>query len=349
MKIKRYKLKKPANTINAILVIIIGILLVFSRQWAGLVFFAGVFVNCLYYLISNKNNSIKNTIYIICGIIIAQASLLGIYEFSKNILYTNGSYVYKSDVEDIIKLLEEESLNNSFIDKDKYISIKEDLLNKVLIKKSDVEDYLNEAKMLSRQNEMYFSYVSAIENEKKGNNECQSDTESIFEKQGTEVFEYIKIAAFEQCDLEALEKRLEEKKNDILIIDLRGNKGGKSDVLIDIASLFLPKDEEIMTIHQKYLKTTYFSKGNNYNFDKILFLVDKETASCSEILALSLKEYYLDKVKIVGNKTVGKGVGKSVNKYYKSGIEVGVVGSTWTVADKGVNTLFEHIEADSEG
>lgn len=349
MKIKKYKLKKPLNTINTILVLIIGILFIFLRQWAGLIFFASVFVNCLYYLISNKNNSIKNTVYIICVIIIAQVALLSIYGFSKDIIFTNGSYVYKSDVEDIIKLLEEESLNNSFMDKDEYISTKEKLLNKVLIKKSDVEDYLNEAKMLSRQNEMYFSYVSAIKDEKKENDNCKSDIESIFEKQGVEVFEYIKLSAFEQCDLEVLEKRLKEKKNDVLIIDLRGNKGGKRDVLLDMASLFLPKGEEIMTNHEKHLNTTYFSKGSNYNFDKILFLVDKATASCSEILALSLKEHYTDKVKIIGNKTVGKGVGESINKYHKSGIEIGIVGSTWTVANKDVNMLFEHIEADSEG
>lgn len=346
MKIKKYKLKKPLNTINAILLIIVGILLVFSRQWAGIVFFAAVFVNCLYYLVSNKNNSIKNTVYIICAVIIAQGALLGIYDFTKNILYADGAYVYKSDVEDIINLLENESLNNSFVDKDEYISMKENLLNKVFIKKSHVEDYLNAAKMLSRQNEMYFSYVSKIEDEKK---ECKENTESIFEKQGPEVFEYIKISEFEECNLEDLKKRLEEKKNDTLVIDLRGNKGGKRDVLIDIASLFLPKGEEIMTIHGKNLMTTYFSKGNNYNFDKILFLVDKSTASCAEILALSLKNHYMDKVKVIGNKTVGKGVGKSVAKYSKSGIEVGVVTSTWTVANEDVNALFEHIENDSDG
>ena len=104
-----------------------------------------------------------------------------------------------------------------------------------------------------------------------------------------------------------------------------------------------------MTIHGKNLMTTYFSKGNNYNFDKILFLVDKSTASCAEILALSLKNHYMDKVKVIGNKTVGKGVGKSVAKYSKSGIEVGVVTSTWTVANEDVNALFEHIENDSDG
>lgn len=345
MKIKKYKLKKPLNTINAILVIITGILFVFSRQWAGLVFFAVIFVNCLYYLISNKKTSIKNTVYIICVVIIAQAALLGIYDFTGNILYANGVYVYKSDVEDIISLLENESLNNSFVDKDEYITMKENLLNKFLIKKSDVEDYLNEAKMLSRQNEMYFSYVGKIEDKEK--NKGEENKESIFEKQGPEVFEYIKISEFEEYNLEDLNKRLEEKKNDTLIIDLRGNKGGKRDVLIDMASLFLQKGDEIMTVHGKHQKTTYFSKGNNYDFDKIVFLVDKSTASCAEILALSLRSRYEDNVKIIGNKTVGQGVGKSVSKYHKSGIEVGVVTSTWTVADKDIDVLFEYIENDS--
>jgi hypothetical protein len=349
MKIKKYKLKKPLNTINAILIVVLGILLVFSRQWAGLVFFAGVFVNCLYYLISNKNSSIKNTVYIVCVVIIAQVALLGFYDFTRNILYANGSYVYKSDVEDIINFFENESLNNSFVEKDEYINMKENLLNKILIKKRDVEDYLNEAKMLSRQNEMYFSYVSGIQYEKKEKDECEENTGSIFEKQGPEVFEYIKLPEFEECNLEVLKDRLEEKKNDILIIDLRGNKGGKRDVLIDIASLFLPKGTEVMTVHGKHQKTTYFSKGGHYNFDKILFLVDKSTASCAEVLALSLKNHYSDKVKVIGSRTVGQGVGKSVNKYQKSGIEVGVVTSTWTVGEKDVNALFDYIENDSGG
>ncbi|MDQ2087884.1 S41 family peptidase [Herbivorax sp. ANBcel31] len=349
MKIKKYKLKKPFNTVNMFLVVALIILLLFSRQWAGLVFFAGVFVNCLYYLISSKNNSIKNIGYIVCVVVIAQAAMLNFYSFSKSILYTNGTYVYKSDAEDIVNFLEEKSLNTSFLDKEEYISVKDNMLDKLLIKKSDVEEYLNEAIMLSRENDMLYSYINIEEDVKKEVDECESDSdeESIFEDQGTEIFEYIEISEFDECNFKVFEKRLEEKKNDTLIIDLRGNRGGRRDVLIDSASLLLPEGEEIMTSHERYLRTTYFSKGNNYNFDDIIFLVDGTTASCAEILAFTLKEYDQDRVKIIGNNTKGKGVGQKVNKYYGSGIEVGIVTSTWTVANQDVSALFEHIENDS--
>ena len=43
--------------------------------------------------------------------------------------------------------------------------------------------------MLSRQNEMYFSYISKIEDKRKRAKKIQN---LFFEKQGPEVFEYIK-------------------------------------------------------------------------------------------------------------------------------------------------------------
>ena len=37
---------------------------------------------------------------------------------------------------------------------------------------------------------------------KKEKDECEENTGSIFEKQGPEVFEYIKLPEFEECNLE---------------------------------------------------------------------------------------------------------------------------------------------------
>ena len=95
-----------------------------------------------------------------------------------------------------------------------------------------------------------------------------------------------------------------------LIIDLRGNPGGYLDAAVDIASMFLPQGDLIVTENyggdQK--DTVYTSKG--YGFvdpatTKIVILVDKGSASASEILSGALQQHNV--APLIGEKTYGKG------------------------------------------
>jgi carboxyl-terminal processing protease len=95
-----------------------------------------------------------------------------------------------------------------------------------------------------------------------------------------------------------------------LILDLRGNPGGYLDAAVDMASWFLPAGRVI--VRESYgtdkPEKNYVSSGYDLFKNKKLkmaILVDRGSASASEILAGALSEYGVGK--LVGEKTFGKG------------------------------------------
>jgi len=100
-----------------------------------------------------------------------------------------------------------------------------------------------------------------------------------------------------------------EAKSDKLIIDLRGNPGGFLDAAVDMASWFLPAGNPVVVEkhNDSSQDRTYRSRGYNIfnNKLKMVILIDRGSASASEILAGALSEY--GKATLVGEKTFGKG------------------------------------------
>ncbi len=94
-----------------------------------------------------------------------------------------------------------------------------------------------------------------------------------------------------------------------LIIDLRGNPGGYLGASVNMASWFLPKGDMIVTedYGKSGKKTEHRSRGMDI-FDEnleLVILVDKGSASASEILAGSLREHGI--ATLIGTNTFGKG------------------------------------------
>lgn len=100
-----------------------------------------------------------------------------------------------------------------------------------------------------------------------------------------------------------------ESGSDKLIIDLRNNPGGYLEAALDMASWFLPTGKIVVTedFGEKKEKREYRSKGYDIFNDnlKMAILVNRGSASASEILAGALREY--NKAILVGEKTFGKG------------------------------------------
>lgn len=100
-----------------------------------------------------------------------------------------------------------------------------------------------------------------------------------------------------------------ESNSDKLIIDLRGNPGGFLDASVDMASWFLPAGKPIVIEKHggKSADRIYRSRGYDIFSEKLkmVVLIDRGSASASEILAGALSEY--DKAVLVGEKTFGKG------------------------------------------
>ncbi|MDP3785021.1 MAG: S41 family peptidase [bacterium] len=95
--------------------------------------------------------------------------------------------------------------------------------------------------------------------------------------------------------------------SDKLLIDLRNNPGGFLEASVDIASWFLDTGEVVVRERFKSgEEQLYRSKGYN-PFKKLplVVLVNKGSASASEILAGALKDHGV--AKLVGEKTFGKG------------------------------------------
>jgi carboxyl-terminal processing protease len=101
-------------------------------------------------------------------------------------------------------------------------------------------------------------------------------------------------------------KKLGLKK---LVIDLRGNPGGFLDASIDMSSHFIPSGKPVVSevFKDASREVIYRSKGyNSMNSEvDIVVLVDKGSASASEIFAGALQHY--DVATLIGTETYGKG------------------------------------------
>ena len=95
-----------------------------------------------------------------------------------------------------------------------------------------------------------------------------------------------------------------------LVLDLRGNPGGYLDAAVDMASWFLPSGDVIVTEDYDGHADNIVHRSLGYNIFnsnlKTVILVDKGSASASEIFADALRHYGI--AKLVGTNTYGKGV-----------------------------------------
>ncbi|MDD5213693.1 MAG: S41 family peptidase [Candidatus Gracilibacteria bacterium] len=103
-----------------------------------------------------------------------------------------------------------------------------------------------------------------------------------------------------------------------LIIDLRNDPGGYLDSVADILSYFVPAGENVAVVKYQGITQNYMSKGyTDYDFSKlkIVLLVNGGSASASEIMAGTLKDYYPN-LNLVGEKTYGKGSVQTIKTYF---------------------------------
>ena len=121
---------------------------------------------------------------------------------------------------------------------------------------------------------------------------------------------YISLSSFdENCSKKFKDNydKLVEKNIKSLIIDVRNNGGGIVDEALKIADYALDKDKKIITtVDKKGKETEEKSKKEKIINIPIIVLVNENTASASEILAVALKENEV--AKVVGTRTYGKGV-----------------------------------------
>ena len=116
-----------------------------------------------------------------------------------------------------------------------------------------------------------------------------------------------------------------------IIIDLRDNLGGNKWNMLEMLNMFV--SEKGVVLYSEIDKNgnieSIESDGNGIKFDRICVLTNGQSASASEIFALSLRE--LTGAAIIGEKTFGKGIGQ----YY----------DTLSNGDTAAITVFEVLSA----
>ncbi|MDO5690196.1 MAG: S41 family peptidase [Tissierellia bacterium] len=119
---------------------------------------------------------------------------------------------------------------------------------------------------------------------------------------------YIQISSFDENtanDFSAALKRQTDSGVKGIVLDLRNNPGGLLDQCLRIADELLPAGN-IVSIVDKYGEREENLSGSSYNDIPMVVLVNKGSASASEILSGALKDH--ERASVIGTQTFGKGI-----------------------------------------
>lgn len=105
-------------------------------------------------------------------------------------------------------------------------------------------------------------------------------------------------------------KNLENKKVAGYILDLRGNPGGLLFSSVDIARMWIDKGKIVSTVERQGEAEKEEANGRALTNKPLVVLVDKGSASASEILSGALQDN--QRATLVGTQTFGKGLVQSV-------------------------------------
>lgn len=166
-------------------------------------------------------------------------------------------------------------------------------------------------------------------------------------EQGRKKIAYLQIYSFNQTVDSEFKKASEEilKSNaNALIIDLRNNPGGLLDSAINLAGWFLDKNQIVVSeVFRDGTRNEFRSDGNaSLKQYPTVILMNGGSASASEILAGALHDNR--KVKIVGEKSFGKGSVQELQKY-GDGSSLKVTIAKW-FTPAGISISEKGIEAD---
>lgn len=111
-------------------------------------------------------------------------------------------------------------------------------------------------------------------------------------------------------ELKTALKDLEKQGADAYILDLRNNPGGLLTAGIEIARMWLDEGTVVYTVNRQGGLGNYDAIGKAITDDPLVVLVNKGTASASEILAGALQDN--ERAQLVGETTFGKGLIQSL-------------------------------------
>ena len=138
-----------------------------------------------------------------------------------------------------------------------------------------------------------------------------------------EDIQYIRLSSFisknASNEIQNILRNCGDKKG--IILDLRSNPGGLLSNAISISDMFLNGGVIVSTVDRDRYKDTTRATFTNLTDKPLVVLINKGSASASEILSGALKDNH--RAVIVGEQSFGKGLVQEINKLPNStGINV---------------------------
>lgn len=236
----------------------------------------------------------------------------------------------RPEAEKIVEFVKENSLYiDKVIDFDKK---SKDFLSKTSIKNEDIKTFIQSIK-ISNDPFTFVFYDTNYDNFIKSQN-----TEGINSKMLDSKSLYIKINSFNPYvdrDFRTIIDNNENSDNLNLIIDLRDNGGGLAIQANNILDMLLPESTISYIINRQGSIADFYSGPSYTKFNKIIVMVNENSASSSELLALGLKKH-LNNVTIIGTPTLGKGVGKVSYENKAKKYCIFLVSFYWNVKEKNI-------------
>ncbi|MEH2422176.1 MAG: S41 family peptidase [Nostoc sp.] len=124
---------------------------------------------------------------------------------------------------------------------------------------------------------------------------------------------YIRLPEFTQTaavEMHRAIQALEKQQVQGYVLDLRSDPGGLLDASLQIASMWLKQGAIVSLVNRDQVKDSYNASGHPLTNKPLVVLVDKGSASASEILSGALQDD--NRARLVGTRTFGKGLVQSV-------------------------------------
>lgn len=153
---------------------------------------------------------------------------------------------------------------------------------------------------------------------------------------------YIRMLSFSEgvhADLAAAVEKVEGEGAEGIVLDLRGNPGGLLDEAVLSASIFLSKDQVVVSTKSRTQgDSVHHTVGGNLPKVPLVVLINRNTASAAEILTAALADD--GGASVVGTRSYGKGVFQETKDLSNGGALKLTVGEYFTPA--GVNLAQSH-------
>ncbi|WP_046173646.1 lmo1851 family serine protease [Domibacillus indicus] len=140
--------------------------------------------------------------------------------------------------------------------------------------------------------------------------------ETVYAEMGGNGIAHVQVTSFSEHTAEELRTALaamEKEGMKGLVLDLRQNPGGLLDQAIEMANMFVPEGKNIMQIQSGGETKAYQAEGGEKITVPTAVLIDKGSASASEILAAALSESA--GIPLIGEKSFGKGTVQSAEDF----------------------------------